>query len=317
VRNPPTGQGNALGRPTNKPPGFLPPPNRVNQGFDRASSLSPGSITGLVNLGKENPEQMRLIPRILTINEPEPNDVPQGIIGDGHLSEPPPKPPSGLEIEAFQQPGLVPEERVHGGGGGPSASSEPPKAESVNAPVEDEDGSTLKQPRPKSVVINLGPTHLDNPTVTVFRNSVTKGGQVQTYAMSDASRYIAGAVLLTIVGIEFGGWFMTQLVRGKVEMTQFQKTFARAGHAHAGVLVTLGLVTLVLADAAALTGPLGWLARLGTPTAAALISAGFFFSSMGRGEVVKPNRLIWLVWLGALSLAVGVVTLGLGLLTTS
>ena len=140
---------------------------------------------------------------------------------------------------------------------------------------------------------------------------------MQTMMLSPESRYIAGAVLLTIVGIEFGGWFMTRIVGGKVAMTPFQKSFARAGHAHAGVLVTLGLVTLILADAAALDGVLGWLARVGTPAAAALISAGFFFSSMGRGEVVRPNKLIWLVWLGALSLAVGVVTLGLGLLTTS
>jgi hypothetical protein len=139
---------------------------------------------------------------------------------------------------------------------------------------------------------------------------------MHTMVLSDPSRYVAGAVLLTIVGIEFGGWFLTRIVRGHVKMTEFQKTFARAGHAHAGVLVTLGLVTLVLADATALNGALGWLARLGVPAAAALISAGFFFSSMGRGEVVKPNRLIWLIWLGALSLAVGVVTLGAGLLTT-
>lgn len=138
----------------------------------------------------------------------------------------------------------------------------------------------------------------------------------QTLVLSPASRYLAGAVLLTIVGIEFGGWFMTRVVRGKVELTPFQKTFARAGHAHAGVLVTLSLVTLVLADAAALTGALGWLARIGPPVAAALISAGFFFSSMGRGEITRPNRLIWLIWLGALSLAVGVVTLGIGLLTS-
>ncbi|MBB4912701.1 hypothetical protein [Actinophytocola algeriensis] len=138
---------------------------------------------------------------------------------------------------------------------------------------------------------------------------------MHTFVLSPESRYIAGAVLLTIVGIEFGGWFMTRVVGGKVPMTEFQKTFARAGHAHAGVLVTLALVTLVLADATALDGALGWLARVGTPAAAALISAGFFFSSMGRGEVTRPNRFIWLVWLGALSLATGVVTLGLGLLT--
>jgi hypothetical protein len=149
----------------------------------------------------------------------------------------------------------------------------------------------------------------------VFCNGVTKGGKVQTLTLSDPSRYIAGAVLLTIVGIEFGGWFMTRIVGGKVSMTPFQKSFARAGHAHAGVLVTLSLVTLVLADAAALDGALGWLARIGTPAAAALMSAGFFFSSMGKG-VERPNKLIWVLWLGALSLAVGVVTLGLGLLTT-
>jgi hypothetical protein len=137
----------------------------------------------------------------------------------------------------------------------------------------------------------------------------------QTLALTAESRYIAGAVLLTIVGIEFGGWFMTRIVGGNVSMTPFQKTFARAGHAHAGVLVTLSLVTLMLADAAGLDGVLGWLSRIGVPAAAGLISAGFFFSSMGRGEVTRPNKLIWLVWLGALSLAVGVMTLGLGLLT--
>jgi hypothetical protein len=137
---------------------------------------------------------------------------------------------------------------------------------------------------------------------------------MHTLELTAASRYIAGIALLTIVGIEFGGWFMTQIVRGAVPMTDFQKAFARAGHAHAGVLVTLGLVTLVLADAAGLDGLWGWVARLGVPAAAALISAGFFFSSMGRGEVTKPNRLIWLVWSGALALGAGVVSLGIGLL---
>lgn len=137
---------------------------------------------------------------------------------------------------------------------------------------------------------------------------------MQGLELTDASRYIAGSVLLTVVGIEFGGWFMTQIVRGKVPMTTFQKDFARAGHAHAGALVTLGLVTLVLTDLAGLQGVWGWIARIGVPASAALISAGFFFSSMGRGEVTRPNKLIWLVWLGSLSLGAGVVTLGIGLL---
>ena len=133
--------------------------------------------------------------------------------------------------------------------------------------------------------------------------------------LSADSRTTAGILLLTIVGIEFGGWFLTRIVRGAVPMTDFQKAFARAGHAHAGVLVSLGLIAQILADSTHLHGVLGQVARLGVPLAAILMSAGFFVSSAGRGEVRQPNALIWLVWLGALSLAAGVVTLGTGLLT--
>ena len=49
------------------------------------------------------------------------------------------------------------------------------------------------------------------------------------------------------------------------------------------------------------------------PSAANLIAAGFFLSAAGRG-VEKPNRLILLLYLGAISLAAGVVALGIGLL---
>ncbi|MBM7771124.1 hypothetical protein JOD54_001328 [Actinokineospora baliensis] len=131
--------------------------------------------------------------------------------------------------------------------------------------------------------------------------------------LTDPSRLLAGTVLLTIVGIEFGGWFLMRIARGQVELTPFQQKFARAGHAHAGVLVTLGLICLLLADAAGLDGAIGWLARIGVPAAAALMSSGFFFSSMGK-NVTKPNKLIGLIWLGALSLAVGVTSIGIGLL---
>jgi hypothetical protein len=131
--------------------------------------------------------------------------------------------------------------------------------------------------------------------------------------LSDASRVVAGLLFLTIVTIEFGGWFMTKIVRGDVPMTDFQKSFARAGHAHAGVLVTLGLVCQLLADATTLTGAVGWLARLGVPAAAVLMSGGFFASSAGRG-VTAPNRSIAILWLGAASLAASVITLGIGLL---
>ena len=132
--------------------------------------------------------------------------------------------------------------------------------------------------------------------------------------LTDASRIIAGAILLTIVTIQVGGWFMTKIVRGDVPMTDFQKSFARAGHGHAGVLVILSLVGLLYVDQTSLSGVPLWLGRLGIPVAAILMSGGFFASSAGKDRT-KPNQFIWVLWVGALSLAVGVVTLGLGLIT--
>jgi len=134
-------------------------------------------------------------------------------------------------------------------------------------------------------------------------------------SLSEETRATAGLILLTIVTIESGGLLSLRVLRGRHPMTAFQQAFARAGHAHAGVLATLALVCQILADAAELSGWLAIFARNGIWVAAILMSAGFFLSSAGRG-VNAPNRLFVLVYAGAVSLAVGVVSLGIGLLTT-
>ncbi len=115
--------------------------------------------------------------------------------------------------------------------------------------------------------------------------------------------------------METGGLYLLQTLRGRVPLTSFQLAFARAGHAHAGVLLVLGLVCQLFVDATELDGPAEALARSGVPLAAILMPAGFFFSSMGR-EVSKPNRLVVLIYAGAVSLAAGLIALGIGLLTT-
>lgn len=140
---------------------------------------------------------------------------------------------------------------------------------------------------------------------------------MQTLALTDASRYIAGVLLLTIVTVEFGGSFLIRIHRGQFAFTGFQKAFARAMHAHAGVLVILSLLCLLLTDAAGLTGFFGWVGRLGVPIAAILIPGGFAASALiGKGEITKPNpRFLWLILIGALSLAFGVISVGIGLLT--
>jgi hypothetical protein len=135
-----------------------------------------------------------------------------------------------------------------------------------------------------------------------------------TLILSSEAQSTAGILLLTIVAVEFGGWYVLQLVTGRQEATPFQKTFARAGHAHAGVLVSLALICQIFADAAGLEGPVATLARTGVPLAAILFPAGYFFSSAGRGAT-EPNRLIVLIYAGAISLALGVVALGIGLIS--
>jgi hypothetical protein len=127
------------------------------------------------------------------------------------------------------------------------------------------------------------------------------------------ARITAGIVMLTIVGIESGGLFLLRTARSNPGFTDFQRSFFRAGHAHAGILVILGLLCLVLTGATGLTGFWAWLAGTGVLIAAILMSAGFFFSAMGTGRTT-PNRFIGLIFAGAASLAAGVVTLGFGLL---
>lgn len=132
--------------------------------------------------------------------------------------------------------------------------------------------------------------------------------------LSDESRRLAGILFLALVTVETGGLYMLRIVRGREDVTPFQEKFARAGHAHAGVLLVLALVCQPFVDATELTGVWGWLARTGVAGAALLMPGGFFFSSMGRGRT-GPNRLVVLVYAGALLLAVSLATLGIGLLT--
>jgi len=132
--------------------------------------------------------------------------------------------------------------------------------------------------------------------------------------LTAATTGTAGVLLLAVAFIEYGGTFLLGVVRGKGSFTPFQKSFFRAGHAHAGVLVILSLVTLLYADSLDLSGLSRFGARSAIPLAAILMPAGFFFSAMGKGAE-RPNRLLALVYLGAISLAIGVITLGLGLLS--
>jgi hypothetical protein len=134
-----------------------------------------------------------------------------------------------------------------------------------------------------------------------------------TLTLAEDAQRTAGILLLALVAVEWGGTFMLRVVAGGVPATTFQSSFYRAGHAHAGVLVVLALLSQILVSATDVDGLWRLTASTGVAFAAILMPLGFFVSAAGRG-LERPNRFVALIWLGGLSLAAGVVALGLALL---
>ena len=124
---------------------------------------------------------------------------------------------------------------------------------------------------------------------------------------------LIGILLLALVTVESGGYFLTRVVRGKVPANRLQQNFFRAGHAHAAVLLVLSIAILAVISYAALDGFWLWLAGTGVPIAAILMPAGFFLSVLGR-DPERPNRLIVLLWVGVISLTAALITAGIGLI---
>ncbi len=134
--------------------------------------------------------------------------------------------------------------------------------------------------------------------------------------MSEASRSLAGILLVLVPTVQFGGMALLGMISrrdpGYMD-NETRRFFWRAGHAHAGVLLALALLALLYVDQAELSDGFKSFVRSSIAAAPILIPAGFFFS-VPRRTSDRPNRLIALIYLGAISLAVAVVILGVGLI---
>src|SRR5246127_5007740 len=133
--------------------------------------------------------------------------------------------------------------------------------------------------------------------------------------MTREAKLMSGITLIIVPTIQYGGYFLLTSLMSKSSgymENPLRQNFFRAGHAHAGVIVLLSLICQMLADSATLPISLLWLVRIAVPFAAVLISAGFFFSMLPP-TATQPNRAGSLIFLGAVVLAVPVVSLGNGL----
>ena len=134
--------------------------------------------------------------------------------------------------------------------------------------------------------------------------------------MTREARLMSGIILITVPTIQYGGYFLLTSLMNKSSgymENPLRQNFFRAGHAHAGVIVILSLICQMLADAAVLPVPFLWFVRIGVPLSAILISAGFFFSVVPPAAT-QASGAVSLIYAGTLVLAIGVVTLGIGLL---
>jgi uncharacterized membrane protein len=132
--------------------------------------------------------------------------------------------------------------------------------------------------------------------------------------VSRESRLVAGILILLLPTVAFGGTSILSLLVGDPAYAQneLRQDLWRAGHAHAGVLLVLALVTLRYVDEAALSRRMKTVARHAIPAAAVLLPAAFFLSVLSP-DATEPNALINLAYVGAVSLGLGLVVLGVGL----
>jgi len=126
---------------------------------------------------------------------------------------------------------------------------------------------------------------------------------------------VAGILLLALITVESGGAFLVRVTTGGQPTNDLQKSWFRAGHAHAAVLLVLGIGILAVTDNVDVPAWLAWIARSGVPIAAILMPAGFFLSVIGR-DPQKPGRAVALLWVGAASLTAGLLAAGVSALAT-
>lgn len=133
--------------------------------------------------------------------------------------------------------------------------------------------------------------------------------------MTKHTRRLAGILLVVLPTVIYGGVSILLLLIGTPAYMQnpLRQNLWRAGHAHAGVLLILSLVSLLYVDGAKLSERMKNVVRFCIPTSAILLPAAFFFS-VTSPDATHPNGFINLAFVGAVVLAAGLVVLGVGLI---
>ncbi len=132
--------------------------------------------------------------------------------------------------------------------------------------------------------------------------------------MDDTIKLFTVIVLVALPTVMYGGFSLLQLgIRGS--LNEFQMTYFRAGHAHAGVLLVLSLAALDVLARTDLGGGAVWtvclLLAIGT-----IAQSGGMFLHIAVGRPGKWSAGNWVTTAGAGCLAAALLTLAYGVATT-
>jgi len=122
-------------------------------------------------------------------------------------------------------------------------------------------------------------------------------------------------VVLSLVGVEYGGWALLGFLTGRGQLGEFREKFFRAGHAHAGVLLVLSLVYFLYLDRTGYSTGVRWLVGL-LLLAGILAQSGGFFIHLGLGQPDRSSLGTVVTRSGALFIAVALVMLAVGLIAS-
>jgi hypothetical protein len=134
--------------------------------------------------------------------------------------------------------------------------------------------------------------------------------------VSDESKRLAGILLIILPTVAVGGGSLLMMLidpASGYQQNALRQDLFRAGHAHAGVMLTLSLIILRYVDEANMSEAAKRFVRVGIPIVAILLPVAFFLSIPGATDT-EPSGLIYLAYIAFGLMTVTLVTLGLGLI---
>jgi hypothetical protein len=130
----------------------------------------------------------------------------------------------------------------------------------------------------------------------------------------DPVRLFTVIALVSLPTVMFGGYSLLRLMKDR-KLTPFQETYFRAGHAHAGVLLVLALVSLVLLGGTDYSIGMRWLVCLLLLVGILAQSGGMFLHAFS-GQPGQWSNGNTLTAGGAGVLAAALIILAIGVATT-